>query len=149
MPREKAHSIAEPGQTGAKLALFLGNRLLVIQRDDIPTIPYPGLWDLPGGGREAGESPQDCVLRETREEVGLMLAPSDLSWKRQYGPNWFFAAHLPAALMSQIVFGDEGQCWRMMRAQDFVDSNAAVAILQDRVRDYLKERPPAISGGGK
>ena len=56
---------------GAKLALFVGARLLVLHRDDRPGLLWPGFWDLPGGGREGAESPLDCALRETREEFGL------------------------------------------------------------------------------
>ena len=52
---------------GAKIALYLGDRLVVIQRDDRPDIPFPGFWDLPGGGREAGETPFECVRRECGE----------------------------------------------------------------------------------
>lgn len=29
------------------------------------------LWNLPGGGLEAGEAPWECVVREVKEEVGL------------------------------------------------------------------------------
>ena len=47
--------------SGAKLALFLGADLLVIRRDMRPDIPFPGHWDLPGGGREGEEE-------EPREE---------------------------------------------------------------------------------
>ena len=61
---------------GAKLALFLGDHLAVILRDDRPDIPWPGRLDLPGGGRDGDENPQDCVLRETREELGLALDSS-------------------------------------------------------------------------
>ena len=28
-------------------------------------------WIIPGGGREAGESEEDCVVREAKEETGL------------------------------------------------------------------------------
>ncbi|WP_162869177.1 NUDIX domain-containing protein, partial [Escherichia coli] len=42
---------------GAKIALLCDGRLLVYQRDDKPGIPWPGMWDLPGGGRENGETP--------------------------------------------------------------------------------------------
>ena len=32
---------------------------------------YASGWRLPGGGREADESPADAVLRELREEIGM------------------------------------------------------------------------------
>ena len=35
---------------GAKLAVFLGEKLAVILRDDYPGSPFAGYWDLPGGG---------------------------------------------------------------------------------------------------
>jgi ADP-ribose pyrophosphatase YjhB (NUDIX family) len=40
-------------------------RLLLIQRSD------NGLWALPGGGQEFGESVSQAAVRETREETGL------------------------------------------------------------------------------
>lgn len=33
-----------------------------------------GHWDLPKGGMDAGETPLEAALRETREETGLSLA---------------------------------------------------------------------------
>ncbi|WP_433787565.1 NUDIX hydrolase [Actinomycetospora sp. CA-101289] len=40
-------------------------RILLIQRTD------NGLWALPGGGQELGESVSQAGVRETREETGL------------------------------------------------------------------------------
>lgn len=37
---------------GAKIALYLGDRLIVILRDDHEWLPFAVCWDLPGGGRE-------------------------------------------------------------------------------------------------
>lgn len=129
---------------GAKLALFLGGDLLVIRRDNRPDIPWPDRWDLPGGGREGGESPEACVLRETAEEVGLVLAASDLVWARSYrqlnGLAWFFAAEMPADLAAAVRFGDEGQGWRLMAPGDYMRDPAAIPHFATRVETYLKER---------
>ena len=44
-------------------------RLLVLKRkDDDDT--YPGVWDCVGGHFEEGESAEQCILREAREEAG-------------------------------------------------------------------------------
>jgi len=126
---------------GAKLALLIGGKLLVIRRDDKPGLPWPGYLDLPGGGREPAESPVDCVLRETREEVGLTLRPDDLIWQRFYPddptPAWFFAANLPASSEIEIVFGSEGQGWMLMSPEDYVAHDEAVPHFRLRVQDYL------------
>ncbi|MEP0393021.1 MAG: NUDIX domain-containing protein [Erythrobacter sp.] len=33
----------------------------------------PKAWGLPGGGKSAGEDPQDCARRELYEEIGLKV----------------------------------------------------------------------------
>lgn len=33
----------------------------------------PGLWELPSGNMDKGETPIDCLVRETREETGLTV----------------------------------------------------------------------------
>ncbi len=128
--------------SGAKLALFLGPDLLVIRRDDRPDIPFPDHWDLPGGGREGDETPQACALRETHEEVGLVVNPSDLIWSRSYvrsqGIVWFFAAHLPADTTKQIVFGSEGQGWRLMTPREFCENPMAVPHFVEHLQDYMR-----------
>ena len=125
---------------GAKLILFIGAEIAVLRRDDLPGLAYANCLDLPGGQREAAESPEACVLRELDEELGLRLAPSVLVWRRLYHlpvRAWFFAAHLPEAAQRDIRFGGEGQGWSMMRPVDFVASDEAVPHFRARVQDYL------------
>jgi 8-oxo-dGTP diphosphatase len=43
-------------------------RVLLALRD------APPIWNLPGGGVEAGEAPWETAVRETREEVGVQIA---------------------------------------------------------------------------
>ena len=128
--------------SGAKLALFLGPDLLVIKRDNKPDIPYPGYWDLPGGGREGCESPQDCALRETFEEVGLDLPETDLSWSESYqrarGTVWFFVSHQPADLVRRVALGSEGQCWRLMDPHAYCRDALAVPHFAEHLRGYLR-----------
>ncbi|KUP92788.1 NUDIX hydrolase [Tritonibacter horizontis] len=130
------------GFIGAKLALFLGQDLLVLLRDERPDIPYPGHWDFPGGGREGTETPQECALRETQEEVGLRLELSELNYGRRYlvedGASWFFVAHRPAETAAEIQFGDEGQGWDLMAPTAYLAHPLAIPSFKQRLRDYLE-----------
>ncbi|MDR6233335.1 NUDIX hydrolase [Pseudomonas oryzihabitans] len=132
---------------GAKLALLCDDQILVYQRDDKPSIPWPGLWDLPGGGREDDETPERCALRELEEEFSLVLDASRLTWGRCYPPrqpgylpSWLFAGQLSRAEIAAIRFGDEGQYWQLMSIADFLAHPQGVPHLQERLRDYLEER---------
>lgn len=127
--------------SGAKVAVFLGSQLLVIRRDMKPDIPFPGYWDLPGGGRENGETPQECALRETYEEVGLVLQEEELVWsaisQRPEGVSWFFVAHLPVGRTRDIRFGNEGQGWAIMRPEDYCRDAMAIPHFAEHLSTYL------------
>ena len=132
--------------TGSKIALFCGDKLLTILRDDKPTIPWPNMWELPGGGREGDESSFECVAREVFEELGIHLTEDCLLWSKVY-PSMLFEGRQSVFMVGQlskeqfdnITFGDEGQGYQLMPIEEFLNSKQAVPQLQRRLRDYLEE----------
>ena len=50
--------------------------LLTRRRDTNPM--FDGLWHLPSGKLDAGESVLDAAVREAEEEVGVLVEPGDL-----------------------------------------------------------------------
>lgn len=48
-------------------------KLLIYLRDDKPEISFPNHWDLFGGIVENGESPEEALVREVGEELGVTL----------------------------------------------------------------------------
>jgi 8-oxo-dGTP diphosphatase len=53
-------------------AIFRDGRVLIVRRGRPPA---HGLYTLPGGGVELGETLEQAVTREVREETGLAIAP--------------------------------------------------------------------------
>ena len=46
---------------------------LLYLRDNKPEIPFPDYWDLIGGHVEEGETPEDALVREVKEELDIDL----------------------------------------------------------------------------
>ena len=56
--------------------IFRDGKLLVTQRHNHSHLG--GLWEFPGGKREAGETFEQCLVREIREELGVEIATGEL-----------------------------------------------------------------------
>ena len=132
--------------TGCKIALIREGQILTILRDDKPTIPWPNLWELPGGGREGDESPFECVAREVYEELNIQLSKDDVIWSGIYPSmldenkkSVFLVGKLTQEQFESIIFGDEGQGYKLVSFEEFLTSDRVVPQLQERVRDYLEE----------
>lgn len=57
-----------------------------------------GEWELPGGRLEDGESPQECVIRELREEAGVV------THVEQVVDTWVYEV-LPGQKVLVVTFG--------------------------------------------
>jgi 8-oxo-dGTP diphosphatase len=144
------------GFSGSKLAVIAGDRTIIYKRDNIPTIPFPGLWDLPGGGREGCESPLDCALRETHEEFGLHIDATRVCFYRAYPDHrfpmeysYFLVAEVEESTFSNVRFGDEGERWEVATLHDFLQRQDAVPHLQARLREWLEVRGSEGSSDGR
>jgi 8-oxo-dGTP diphosphatase len=120
--------------------------LIAYKRDDKLGIPYPGLWDLPGGGREGDETPVECALRELEEEFSIRIEPERIHWSREYPGltpegtvTYLFVGTVTKAEIEAIRFGDEGERWEMITIDAFITRPDAPSHLQNRLRDYLNE----------
>lgn len=89
-------------------------RTLMLHRNKRPGDIHAGKWNGLGGKFEAGESPEDCVIREVKEESGLEIQNPRLhgllTFANFKGNDWyvfvFTAERFTGELLTDIPEGD-------------------------------------------
>src|ERR1700690_1358907 len=74
MDRDK-NTALQPIEVSAALS-FRGGKVLITQRHSGSHLG--GLWEFPGGKREAGETFEQCLVREIREELGVEISVGEM-----------------------------------------------------------------------
>lgn len=59
------------GKTSTAIIPFPSDRILLVKRN---TVPFKGYWALPGGRMDPGETVEQTIVREVKEETGLDVA---------------------------------------------------------------------------
>lgn len=94
------------------------NQVLLFLRDDISEIPYPNMWDLPGGHVEPDETPFECIVREMMEEIETDVNRCTLlkvyDFPDRYEHIFFMEMDVDAASIPL----HEGQCLRWFSANE-------------------------------
>lgn len=78
-------------------ALLDSNGCVLLQRRPSGD-PLEGLWEFPGGKMEPGETPEQALVRELREELNVELDAADLS------PAGFVTAPLSGRHLVLLLF---------------------------------------------
>jgi 8-oxo-dGTP diphosphatase len=78
--RENARTYPTRPYLAVSAAIFRDGKVLIVRR---ARPPAHGLYTLPGGGVELGETLEQAVIREVREETALEIEPIELAGFRQ------------------------------------------------------------------
>jgi len=100
----------------ASVALVDRDRVLLIQR---ARKPYFGMWSLPGGRLEPGETAEQAAEREIFEEVGLRAWRLHPIRRMVLGEGGFvLQVFATEAFEGEVVASDEVTDWRWVRAEE-------------------------------
>ncbi len=96
------------------------NRVLIAQRPEGK--PLAGLWEFPGGKVEAGERPEETLIRELREELGIDVKEPCLA-PLTFASHAYETFHLLMPLYvcrrwDGMAHAREGQALKWVRAAD-------------------------------
>jgi 8-oxo-dGTP diphosphatase len=94
-------------------------RILLAQRPEGKTLA--GLWEFPGGKVEPGETPEECLIRELEEELGITTRVACLA-PLTFASHSYDDFHLLMPLyvcrrFEGIPEGREGQALKWVRPQ--------------------------------
>ena len=103
---------------------------------------YKDWWEFPGGKIEAGELPQDALVREIREELDTEISVGDLITTVEYDYSDF---HLSMdCFWASVISGNlllrehEAARWISLNEMDELDWLPADVIVTERIRQVLK-----------
>jgi ADP-ribose pyrophosphatase YjhB (NUDIX family) len=106
------------------------HEVLLIKRAD------NGLWALPGGCHDLGETPQECAERECKEESGYLVKVTDLLGV--YSSNRYEYINYP--------WKENEFCHLLFKAELF-GGRAEISFESTQIGWFSEENLPALSDG--
>ena len=86
---------------------------LMVYRNKKPNDMHAGKWNGLGGKFEPGESPEECVIREVREESGLKIRNPKLHGLLMFpdfkGADWYVFVFTAHEFSGELIDSPEGR----------------------------------------
>jgi 8-oxo-dGTP diphosphatase len=127
-------------------AIILENpagEILLMLRDNKPEIPFPDHWDIFGGHVEEGETPDQALVREVKEELDIDL--KEYAFFRKYecltgdayeNTKYIYSGKIDIPIDRITLY--EGQRAQYFRKEDIAKVRFA-NIIKTIVTDYFIE----------
>ncbi len=118
-------------------------KFLLFLRDNKDDIPYPNCWDLLGGHVESGETPDECIAREMREEIGIDIGKPELFRKYEMNDRVEYTYWQMFSLDAGDIQLSEGQALRWFsenEVRDMSDKDIAFGFREVLI-DFFQDRP--------
>lgn len=124
--------------------IYHNKRLLLLLRDDTPSIPNPNRWSLIGGVIENGETFKQAMRREMKEEINIL--PKSIKYLGKLktpdgNPHYIFLVKMTKFEVNKIKLGDEGQEVKFFSISEIEKLQLAkdLKIYFKRHQGYLEE----------
>jgi 8-oxo-dGTP diphosphatase len=134
-------------------AIILENdrgELLLALRDNKSWIPFPNHWDLIGGHVEEGETPEEALVREVKEELDIDI--KDYAFFKKFecltgdayeNEKYIYSGkiNLPIEEIT-LLEGERAQYFKREEIPDIKFANIIKSIVMDYIQhsDFLKNK---------
>lgn len=124
-----------PRSAAVLVPLMTGGELSVLFEVRSAAVYQPGEVCFPGGGMELGESPRDCALRETQEELGI--APEKVRIFAELEPYIHISSRTVYPVLGELSPDS---------AAHITQSEAEVAETFTAPLQWFRDHPPEVVG---
>lgn len=122
----------------ASVIVDMDGRVVLLRRGISPSF---GMWVLPGGFVDAGETVAGAARREAREEAGLEVAIGDLVGVYSYpGVSVVIVVYEGKAAGGVLTAADETLEARLFRPDEIPWDGLAFTSTGDSLKDYFKKK---------
>ncbi len=117
--------------------IMIGGKLVMVKRK---YEPFAGLWTLPAGFMEYGESAQECATREAKEETNLRIKTGDLvgvyNGLDDPRSHVILVVYQAQALSSNLLAGDDASQIELFSPRN-LPRDIAFKAHRSAIRDFL------------